>query len=71
MDLLKCLLDSEALETHVAVERWTLDERALVRRLFKEVLGPRQAKEAATDKPDLLLPPHLDTYVEKLFFHRR
>ena len=37
MDLLTCLLDSEALETHVAVERWTLDERALARRLFEEV----------------------------------
>ena len=36
-DLLDSLPDGDALETHFAVERWTLDERPLVRRLFEEV----------------------------------
>lgn len=37
LDLLQSLPDSAALETYFAVERWTLDERPLARRLFQEL----------------------------------
>ena len=37
IDLLDSLPDGDALETHFAVERRTLDERPLARRLFEKV----------------------------------
>lgn len=37
LDLLNSIPDPDALETYLAVERWTLDERPLARRLFEEV----------------------------------
>ncbi len=39
IDRLGSLGDAEALRTHIAVERWTLDEFPLPARLFEEVVG--------------------------------
>jgi polyhydroxyalkanoate synthase len=36
-DFLQCLPDAEAMERHLAVERWTLDEKPLAAQLFVEV----------------------------------
>lgn len=38
-DLLRSLPDAEALHRHWQVECWTLDEHAMARRLFEEVVG--------------------------------
>jgi polyhydroxyalkanoate synthase len=37
LDFLSSLMDMELLATHLRVERWTLDESPLARRLFEEV----------------------------------
>src|SRR5207344_2996606 len=36
-DWLECLADADAMETYLAVERWTLDEKPLPARLFVDV----------------------------------
>jgi polyhydroxyalkanoate synthase len=38
VDRFKSLSDKEALQTHMRVERWTLDEQSMPRKLFEDVV---------------------------------